>query len=589
MYTLYSHLHTDIPATVGSLMGISTVSPIVHHPASHPTNHVTISPSPKPLPHIDSSQTLKTIQKRLATAKSSNDLFNLDWIHFVDSGGQPQFTDVLPLLFRSEALYIVVVRLDQNFNEIQKNFRCEKGKLIALPDHLSLTSKELVERTCQIAEAQSTKDLPKKVIVIGTRLDKVDPNVVKQFDTELKILHSKYESVLVPSDIKSGEIIFALNAMAEGSEREAYTKELQECLLKIVEEAIKPVKVPLKWFVYELDLDEASKESSGVVTKAKCVEVGKGLGMTPQEIESSLEFFNKLALHLYHSNEKNFPELVLVRIDPLIDRLSALIRISFDYPKHNITKEFSKLRQCGLFVKSFLSTVFKLINNKAISDDDFLKILECLKVIVHVEQNEYFIPSVLSVHDNEEIEQSVYQYVFNWGERVLPPGFFFTLIVLLPKEHFTFPTSKTVSQSRHRIILFVTDFGGTVTFYNNQKWIGVSYNACNLIYHKAVFEFIYQSMKLVVDRFSVVTGIKFPELSFICPNCITKDLHLCSLTKDRNYYICSDTNQPFPLPDEMRCISECWKSLPGNITEVFCLVCMLYYIVHLHSATGRNK
>ena len=569
---MYSHLHTDVPVAVGPSMVISTVSPIVHHPASQPTTHVTSSPSPKPLPRIDSSQTLKIIQKQLTTAKSSNDLFNLDWIHLVDSGGQPQFTDVLPLLFRSEALYIVVVRLDQNFNEIQKNCCYKKGELFTLPDHLSLTSKELVERTCQIAEAQSTKDLPKKVIVIGTRLDKVNPNVVKQFDTELTKLHSKYESVLVPRDINSGEIIFALNAMAKGSERKAYTKELQECLLKIVEKAIKPVEVPLKWFVYELDLDEESKESSGVVSKVKCVEVGEGLGMNPQEIESSLEFFNKLALHLYHSNETNFPELVLVRIDPLIDRLSALIRISFDCPKHITTEECSKLRQRGLFVKSFLSTVFESINNKAISDDEFLKILECLKVIVHVEQNKYFIPSVLSVHVNEEIEQPAYHYVFNWDERVLPPGFFFTLIVQLPKEHFTFLTSKTFFQSRHRIILFVRDFGGTVTFYNNQKWIGVYYNACNLTNHKAVFEFIYQSLKLVVDRFSVVTGIKFPELSFICPNCKTRDLHLCSLTKDRNYYICSNTFQPFPLPDEMRCISECWKSLSGNITEVFCLV-----------------
>ena len=66
--------------------------------------------------------------------------------------------------------------------------------------------------------------------------------------------------------------------------------------------------------------------------------------MTPQEIEGSLEFFNKLALHLYHSNETNFPELVLVRIDPLIDRLSALIRISFDFPQNITTEECSKLR-----------------------------------------------------------------------------------------------------------------------------------------------------------------------------------------------------------------------------------------------------
>ena len=563
-------------------MGISTVSPIIHCPASHLTTHVINLPLAKPLPRIDSSQTLKIIQKRLATAKSSNDLFNLDWIHLVDSGGQPQFTDVLPLLFRSEALYIVVVRLDQNFNEIQKNCCYKKGKLFTLPDHLSLTSKELVERTCQIADAQSTKDLPKKVIVIGTRLDKVNPNVVKQFNTELKILHSKYESVIVPRDINSGKVIFALNAMAEGSEREAYTKELQRCLLKIVEESIKPVEVPLKWFVYELDLDEESKESSGVVTKAKCMEVGIGLGMNPQEIEGSLEFFNKLALHLYHSNEANFPELVLVRIDPLIDRLSALIRISFDCPQNITTEECSKLKECGLFVKSFLSTVFKFINNKAISDDDFLKILECLKVIVHVEQNEYFIPSVLSVHDDEEIEQSVYQYVFNWGERVLPPGFFFTLIVLLPKEHFTFPRKTNITQSRHKIILGVRKLGGTITLYNNHKWIGLYYSGYNHAHHRKILCIVYQTLKDVVERFSSLTGIKFPELCFICPCSDAKD-HLCYLSEDGNDYICSTTFQSSPLLDEMKSISECWKLLSGDLEKVVCYNVNVQVLVWLNT------
>ena len=579
---MYSHLHTDIPVTVGSSMGISTISPIVHHPASHPTTHVTSLPLPKPLPRIDSSKTLKIIQKQLATAESSNDLFNLDWIHFVDSGGQPQFTDVLPLLFCSEALYIVVVRLDQNFNKVQKNCHFKNGKLIPLPDYLSLTSKELVERTCQIAEAQSTKDLPKKVIVIGTRLDKVNPNVVKQFNTELTKLHSKYESVLVPRDINSGEIIFALNAMAEGSERKAYTKELQECLLKIVEKAIKPVEVPLKWFVYELDLDEESKESSGVVTKAKCVEVGIGLGMTPQEIEGSLEYFNKLALHLYHSYEKNFPELVLVRIDPLIDRLSALIRISFDCPQNITTEECSKLKECGLFDKSFLSTVFEFINNKALSDDEFLKILECLKVIVYVEQNEYFIPSVLSVHDNEKVKQPAHQCVFNWGERVLLPGFFFTLIVQLPKEHFTFPRKANITQSRHKIILGVKKLGGTITLYNNHKWIGLYYSGYNHAHHRKILCIVYQTLKDVIERFSSLTGIKFPELCFICPCSDAKD-HLCYLTEDGNDYICSATFQSSPLLDEMKSISECWKLLSGNVIKVIWYNINIQVLVRLNT------
>ena len=131
----------------------------------------------------------------------------------------------------------------------------------------------------------------------------------------------------------------------------------------------------------------------GVVKKSKCIELGKHLGMETTEIESSLRFLKRLALHLYHPDDDDFPDLVLIKMDPLTDRLSALlIRTSFDHPKYMPTKKCTRLKSCGLFDQSFLEVAFENISDDFITFNEFLQICQCLKVIVSNKNGEYFIP-----------------------------------------------------------------------------------------------------------------------------------------------------------------------------------------------------
>ena len=50
----------------------------------------------------------------------SSDLFSHRLFHIVDSCGQPQFTDVLPLMFPKVSLHIVVIQLDEKFDNKPK-------------------------------------------------------------------------------------------------------------------------------------------------------------------------------------------------------------------------------------------------------------------------------------------------------------------------------------------------------------------------------------------------------------------------------------------------------------------------------------
>ena len=62
----------------------------------------------------------ESIKKKLMDDKTTSKMFNSHWHHYVDSGGQPQFLDVLPLLYRSPSHFIVVMRMTEGLDDRPK-------------------------------------------------------------------------------------------------------------------------------------------------------------------------------------------------------------------------------------------------------------------------------------------------------------------------------------------------------------------------------------------------------------------------------------------------------------------------------------
>ena len=74
---------------------------------------------------------------------------------------------------------------------------------------------------------------------------------LKEINKKLTKVQQKYCRVLICKS--TDEIIFAVNAMApDGEERQQYTEELQERILKAAEETGDEIDVPLKWLAFTL-------------------------------------------------------------------------------------------------------------------------------------------------------------------------------------------------------------------------------------------------------------------------------------------------------------------------------------------------
>ena len=489
--------------------------------------------------------TTRAIRENLLKgSKSSRRMFNCHWHHFIDSGGQPQFLEALPLMYNKPSHSVVVMNLTEGLDNHPRVKYYYQGKdIYNLDDRLVLTNREIIVRMCQIAQrvahATNGKFVP-RVIVVGTHLDKLKRSRhLKTINEELEILYQKFGDVMVCKS--AHEFIFPVNALAKGKERAKYTEELQRIIISATEESSKPVKVPIKWFTFHLELDKGD----GVVKMSQCREVGEKMGLSGDTVHNALLFLNSAALVLYYPDE--VPDLVLTKMDPFTNRLSCLIKASFIPPK-NESKESTELRVKGVFRKSFLDRIFDDgLFKDALSVDEFLKLLEKLKIAVCIKENQYFLPSALSlepslVHKEEAglFKNRTIPLGLLWNDLILPHGFFLTIAVeMLQKSvDYTLELRTDISQWRGEIQMseVTRNISGVVKLTDRQTWIQVSYSG-DPSYCPIVYRLVTKAIERTVERFQH-TGIESPTLGCLCPLCEASD-HSGFLTKDKRFVTCS--------------------------------------------------
>ena len=502
----------------------------------------------------------------------SGKVFDCRWVHHIDSGGQPQYLDTFPMMHRSPAHFVLVMNVTEGLDERPKVRFYNQGKdEYELPDRLVLTNRETIVRMCQIAQriAQDTggKFVP-RVFVVGTHKDQLyrilAPLQLKYINYQLLRIHGKYSDVLV-CKVPGEQVMFAINAMAKGKERQQYTEELQQHILEATKNTGEPVKVPFNWLMFHLELDKGE----GVVRISECRTLGGKMGMNEEKVGIALEFLNKAALVLYYSED--VPDLVLTNMDPFTSRLSRLIKASFLPPDKGPTKESDELRNKGVFTRTFLKRVFADLEESLLSEEEFLKLLESLRIAVNIGGEEYFLPSALSLEPppkRSSFKSKSIPLSLSWGELILPHGLFPTVCVELlagREGGYVFELRRDISQRRVEIQLSVEKgrIPGVVKLSDRQRWIEVSYSGDNS-YCPTVNGIVNGATQRAIARLRHM-GIGSPTIGCVCPLCIAKD-HYCYLSEDRHSVSCSINRcKTGPVTADILCWFE------GNCLFIVCV------------------
>ena len=307
----------------------------------------------------------------------------------------------------------------------------------------------------------------------------------------------------------------------------------------------------------------------GVVRISECRTLGCKMGMNEEKVGVALEFLNRAALVLYYPED--VPDLVLTKMDPFTSRLSRLIKASFLPPDKGPTKESDELRNKGVFTRAFLKRVFADLEESLLSEEEFLKLLESLRIAVNIGGEEYFLPSALSLEPppkESSFECKSIPLALSWGELILPHGLFPTVCVELlagREGGYVFELRKDIAQRREEIQFSEEKrrIPGVLKLSDRQRWIEVSYSGDNS-YCPTVNGIVNSATQRAIARLCHM-GIGSPTIGCVCPLCIAKD-HYCYLSEDRRSVTCSiNGSKTGPVTAD----TLCW--FKGNCLFIVCV------------------
>ena len=499
-------------------------------------NNTDASDVDKEIPEVLREIATGLIDLAKLTNAPNSALFNLQWFYLIDSGGQPQFSDLLPVLFRSSCHHhIVVIRLDEKLDDRPQNKFKKNGKEYRFPEHLALTYFQTIERVCMIAKASNSW-----VVVVGTHLDKEnqDEPLAKK-NERLNELVLKYQTSLVTHD---EEVIFAVDAMTPvGFQREEYAQSIQQELLHApalgndrgYEDG---VRVPLWWLVLGLELSRRSK--GWAVPISECAYVAGLLGIDdPHELNEALNHFTEIAVH-YHYPEA-IPDKIFTSITPIATSLSAIVESLFVIPTHGPQhKDHKRLCEKGELTRTYFK---KLLPGFLDEDNDILKLFRHLRIIFDINNDTFFIPSLLPVGAPQKVKNSPYMeplLLFCSAEdgdmSFLPQPYFHSLIVeLLRREEVSLCTTKQYRSSIILNVKFDQQSLCTVCIENHNFWLELFVNKHLFVpaeHRSSLLKIIHDCSQTVLEQLNLSTLHQL-EYGLHCPRteCGIQSPHPCKL------------------------------------------------------------
>ena len=275
----------------------SSVSPptTASAPSSSPSLLDVLSVEVSPPKETPSSKAMKGLVQR---AKSSKEALVLELLHMIDTGGQPEFMEVMPCLIHNSDLTILVLDVTKSLDAYPTLTFHDDGtalkNLIVSPRSIRQLIQQLAH-TMQAKRGKKKGVKSSKFLVIGTHKDCIDKaklsEVLSALNEELKtiFLPAMEEELIVFGE---GKIVCAVNLLNPDRDDE---KALDSIRDSIVSAGIGiELDTPLCLFMFEQDAIKYAEDQKGkgrhvmVLRLEECLQVGARLKMGREMVQASL-------------------------------------------------------------------------------------------------------------------------------------------------------------------------------------------------------------------------------------------------------------------------------------------------------------
>ena len=317
-----------------------------------PSKSAPDSPTPREGEVDTLDDTKKLMQEVLSSRKlrSIKDIEKTTTLYFIDTGGQPEFHEIMPIILSGPALHLIFFNLAFDLDEpIPIQFCHQDGTDGTITYVSSYTGKQMIFQllsTLYYFSKSLSPDSEPAAVLIGTHLDQLkgeDEMKVNDFLNQLlnKVEFHDHGFLTYPTKDKS-TIFIPVNNYS-GDEEEIHR--LQAFLRQIIGDRFSPVELPSSWLFFHLLLRHRYENSPGVCKLAECRALARGCGLDEDDVPQVLRYIHQhLGTILFYEDVPGLNELVICDPNVLFKGIYQLVAVSFGGDKgyHTIAAEIRK-------------------------------------------------------------------------------------------------------------------------------------------------------------------------------------------------------------------------------------------------------
>ena len=352
----------------------------------------------------------KKLYKFMHESAEKMELFLSYSIRVVDSGGQPQFHEVVSIILQAVTGIVSVFKLSESLGVHGEVVFYKDGVQGNDPYKSYLTNEQVIRHDLlaiqSVASHSGTEEIP-SLAFVGTFLDQQHACPEETPDDKDERLHSMITEIL-PEQLQQSvisnsgslrQVTFRVNTRTPSDEDYETAGRLKKALMSLSQ--VKPKNLPLKWCTYEVALRKLmARLKRQVLSRQECEFLGHELEFDPLSLKACLHYLRKFHIISFYDE---LPNIVFGSCQVILDKITELVTLSLELKKGNCTTlgVDRKFHQQGILSLDILRSeaCSKHYSSKHFTPEDLLKVLKSLFIVTEVGPGEYLMPCVLEVSD----------------------------------------------------------------------------------------------------------------------------------------------------------------------------------------------
>ena len=332
-------------------------------------------------------------------------------VEMVDSGGQPQFLEILPRFIDGLDLAIVVINLSERLDQYPISYYYGKdGKPVGKGEPSKLTNKQMLHQFLQMVVSYTQEKRQIQFIIVGTHRDLEHTCKETREDRE-RALSEMVRSLglrdnAIYADREGKKLIFAINAKDPKVDDHRIGQKIMEVVMDDEEAEI--VTVPVKNHLLEETLTSMSTTGEIAFTMNEVMQnVGKYF-KNKKSLKKSLKYLDQYN-RIFYFNEL-FPDKVFGEPQAVLNMVTEVVMEHIKLTTgvdtgRVIDGAWRKFKEQAIITENILKKI-SVGYSSHFTPMDMLKLLEKLLIVFKRIPGEFLMPCLLSAETSKSVFDS---------------------------------------------------------------------------------------------------------------------------------------------------------------------------------------